>query len=118
MKLFRRVKKSILYYTTICALYPSLFTSCLPSECSSESFSDTNSLSEDSKQMSSYLKIDNKKSSFDNSSFNPDLIITSEGLCDHVREIFKLERQEYNTYQVKAMRKLLTSKSHPQVIIN
>lgn len=71
---------------------------------------------EDSKLSSQILRINNKKNSLDNSTFNPDLMITSEGLCDHVREIFNLDRHEYNIYQVKAMRKLLSSKSHPQVL--
>jgi hypothetical protein len=70
----------------------------------------------DESKLSNYLlRINNKKNSVDNSTLNPDLIITSEGLCDHVREIFNLDRHEYNIYQVKAMRKLLSSKSHPQV---
>jgi hypothetical protein len=41
---------------------------------------------------------------------------TSEGLCDHVREIFMLSRQVYNEYEVRAMRKLLARKSHSQIL--
>ena len=53
--------------------------------------------------------------SLDMSTNNSEMLITSEGLCDHVREIFNLDRHEYNIYQIKAMRKLLTSKSHSEV---
>lgn len=45
-----------------------------------------------------------------------DLETTSEGLCDHIREIFNLKRQVFNEYQVKAMKRLLIQKSHSQVI--
>ena len=40
---------------------------------------------------------------------------TSEGLCDHVREIFSINRQVFSEYQIKAMKKLLAKKSHAQV---
>ena len=41
---------------------------------------------------------------------------TSEGLCDYVREIFNLSRSVFNEYQMKAVRKLLTRKSHAQIL--
>lgn len=91
-------------------MYPCIFNSSLPSSCHSES--DQESFSDDSSQYKNTFK----KLSFDNSTINPDLIITSEGLCDHVRELFSLNRHEFNIYQVKAMRKLLSSQSHQQII--
>ena len=44
-----------------------------------------------------------------------DLETTSEGLGDFIREIFSIDRTVYNEYQVKAMKMLLSKKSHAQV---
>jgi hypothetical protein len=57
----------------------------------------------------------------ESSSFSYDLLrnstfeTTSEGLCDHVREIFDISRQAFSDYQIKAIKKLLMRRSHPQV---
>ena len=45
-----------------------------------------------------------------------DLETTSEGLCDHVREIFGVDRSSFNEYEVRAMRRLLVRKSHSQIL--
>ena len=111
------IKKTLLYYCTICALYPSLYASSLPSSCTFEleNSSESAHLSDENRVKSENESIKNKEAHFDNSIINPELEITSEGLCDYVREIFNLNRQEFNNYQVKAMKKLLLSRSHPQV---
>ncbi len=108
-------------------MYPSLFTSGLPSVCSEDIDSDPtlNDADNESEQTNRKNYVNSSSSpkrasmtlSIDFSSLiSSDMIITSDGLCDHVREIFNIDRHEYNIYQVKAMRKLLVTKSHPQVI--
>ena len=106
------IKKTLLYYCTICALYPSLYASSLPSSCTFEleNLSESAHLPDENP-----VKCEKREAHFDNAIINPELEITSEGLCDYVREIFNLNRQEFNLYQVKAMKKLLLSRSHPQV---
>ncbi len=106
----------LLYYCTICALYPSLYARSLPSSCSLDSEQNendllylTNSDEKNEKQNKKSFKI-----GFDFQTKN-DLETTSEGLCDHIREIFNINRQIFNEYQVKAMKKILSKKSHPQV---
>jgi hypothetical protein len=69
----------LLYYCTICALYPSLFTRGLPSSCLISSDSDQNEDDEDLKNVNSDLNN------------GAELETTSEGLCDHVR-FLKLEK--------------------------
>ena len=101
----------VLYYCTICALYPNLYTLNHPSP--TESIS-TISVSEES-DSETINELESKRfliNDFD------DLETTSEGLCDHIREIFNLKRQVFNEYQVKAMKRLLIQKSHPQVFFD
>ena len=90
----------LLYNCTICGLYPSLYCGNLPSS--------TTSLDILERELDENQ--DNTQSDY-----KPDLETTSEGLCDHIREIFELNRQVFNDYQIRAMKKLLTKKSHPQV---
>ena len=95
----------LLYNCTICGLYPSLYGGNLPSSATSlEMLSDE---MPDNNDQKSRLAIDFM--------LKPDLETTSEGLCDHIREIFGLNRQVFNDYQIKAMKKLLIKKSHSQV---
>lgn len=101
----------VLFYSTVCALYPNLYTGNLPS--STSPIQENSGESSDGYEMNITKKI-NKSKSLDYS-LEPDLETTSEGLCDHIREIFDLSRSVFNDYQVKAMKKLLFRKSHPQV---
>ena len=129
-------QKLLIYYCTICALYPSLYTSQLPS--SADSLNSDNereaepdhdqrrdqSLTSMANSLTSELK-PAKRNAFQTSfstnelSFDfmahANLETTSEGLCDHVREIFSINRQVFSEYQIKAMKKLLAKKSHAQV---
>ena len=93
----------LLYNCTICGLYPSLYGGNVPS--STASLDNIENELED---------IQPKGQRYDSLS-KPDLETTSEGLCDHIREIFDLTRQVFNDYQIRAMKKLLIKKSHPQV---
>lgn len=118
LKRLLKSKKMVLFYSTICALYPNLYTSELPS--SEKTFLSTDKSEYDSDDMfpalssSSSKKISKREFLRDNVE-KRDLETTSEGLCDYVREIFGLSRQLFNDYQVKAMKKLLIRKSHSQV---
>ncbi|CAF1116815.1 unnamed protein product, partial [Brachionus calyciflorus] len=105
-------QKLVLYYCTICAFYPNLYSVNLPSPTDSTS----SKISLDSKSASNETlnEFDNSNKKF-TSNFE-DLETTTEGLCDHIREIFNLKRHVYNEYQVKAMNRLLTQKSHPQIL--
>ena len=113
----------LLYYCTICALYPSLYTSNLSSSVSSIRLDETPSDSSFNLydfQNKRASEASSRKSNLDRRlsiefSIDQDLETTSEGLCDHVREIFGINRQMFNEYQVKAMRKLLYKKLHAQV---
>ena len=133
----------LIYYCTICALYPSLYTTQLPSsadsldsesereneltsrvETDAEHHMNQQQLRRDQSLASSELKLP-KRSAFQTSfstnelSFDfmahVNLETTSEGLCDHVREIFAINRHVFSEYQIKAMKKLLSRKSHAQV---
>ncbi|RNA16656.1 hypothetical protein BpHYR1_004915 [Brachionus plicatilis] len=103
-------QKLVLYYCTICSLYPNLYTANQSSpieSCSSKSdisLSDSDTLNESGGLLRGYM-----------TNFAEDLETTSEGLCDHIRELFSLKRQVFNEYQVKAMKRLLLKKSHPQL---
>lgn len=90
----------------MCGLYPSLYCGNMPS--STTSFENIENELED---------IQSKRQAYDSLSI-PDLETTSEGLCDHIREIFGLSRQVFNDYQIRAMKKLLIKKSHSQVCLN
>lgn len=104
----------VLYYSTICALYPNLYTSELPS--SESTFLNTDRSEYESDEMFSGVGRKMTKREFLRDNVEKrDLETTSEGLCDYIREIFGLSRQLFNDYQVKAMKKLLIRKSHPQV---
>ena len=106
----------VLYYSTICALYPNLYTSELPS--SETAFLSTDKSETEDEMYSSTTstrKLSKREFLRDNVE-KRDLETTSEGLCDYIREIFGLSRQLFNDYQVKAMKKLLIRKSHPQVL--
>jgi hypothetical protein len=102
----------LLYYSTICGLYPSLYCTRMPSSTSISSF-DSNDVH---KEVETKPGSSNPSNDFSSSMVQPDLETTSEGLCDHIREIFCLSRQVFNDYQVKAMKKLLIRKSHPQIL--
>lgn len=104
----------VLYYSTICALYPNLYTSELPSSETVFLSTDKSETSELDDVFTGSRKISKREFLRDNVE-KRDLETTSEGLCDYIREIFGLSRQLFNDYQVKAMKKLLTRKSHPQV---
>jgi hypothetical protein len=78
----------VLFYCTVCALYPCLYATSLSISPASENETDTN---------------------------KDELESTSEGLCDFLREIFFLNRQTFNDYQIKALKKLLLRKSQAQV---
>lgn len=97
----------VLFYCTVCALYPSLYTGNLPSSGST--------FSEYLDERGCNLGLNNSESILDYSEIDPDLETTSEGLCDHIREIFNLSRQVFNDYQVRAIKKLLSRNSHQQV---
>lgn len=140
-----------LYYSTLCALYPSLYPSSLNKndapttliefedelssspveEIDSPTFKPIFTSIVDSVDSASRLSSTNTNDRLDRrTSLNKDqqqhtggeqpseLETTSEGLCDHLREVFDLDRQVYNDYQVKAMRKLLIRKSHGQVSLS
>jgi hypothetical protein len=109
----------LLYYSTICGLYPSLYCSTIPSSSLSIDLEEDTVLTNHSNcgSMNAEESTIIRKLDSENNSIQPDLETTSEGLCDHVREIFGLSRQVFNDYQVKAMKKLLIRKSHPQVLI-
>lgn len=111
----------LLYYSTICGLYPSLYCSTIPSSSLSLDLEEDTLLHNESNCASGNdlesINTNIRKLDSDTNSIRPDLETTSEGLCDHIREIFGLSRQVFNDYQVKAMKKLLIRKSHPQVII-
>ena len=92
-----------MYFCTICALYPSLYGGNLPSSATSMEMLANGEEDELKTQLISDFMA------------KPDLETTSEGLCDHIREIFGLNRQIFNDYQIKAMKKLLIKKSHSQV---
>jgi hypothetical protein len=82
-------KRMLLFYCTVCALYPSLYATSLSI---------------------SPLSITNE-----NDADKDELETTSEGLCDFLREIFFLSRSTFNDYQIKALKKLLFRKSQAQV---
>ena len=106
----------LLYNCTICALYPSLYTGNLPSSTTSLDVIEKEIEDEmENKSIDSFNPIKFKNETIEYA-IKPDLETTSEGLCDHIREIFGLSRQIFNDYQVRAMKKLLIRKSHPQVV--
>jgi hypothetical protein len=104
--LFIFFKRMLLYNCTICGLYPSLYCGNMPSSTTSLSQNIENELED----------IQSKGQEYDSLSI-PDLETTSEGLCDHIREVFGLNRQVFNDYQIRAMKKLLIKKSHSQVCL-
>lgn len=108
----------ILYYCTICALYPCFYAKNLnssPGSLASETFEQAYG------SANSLANIDSKPSSIASKlnllfyATEDEFEATSEGLCDFVREIFSLDRQVFNDYQVRALKKLLLKKSHAQV---
>jgi len=124
----------------VCALYPSLFVNNLPSSSANsielddlENEMDENQLTlignhvelsqldENSlvKMSESFMyderSVHSRHIACDLHAMN-NLETTSEGLCDYVREIFNLSRSVFNEYQMKAVRKLLTRKSHAQIL--
>lgn len=105
----------VLYFSTICALYPNLYTSELPS--SETTILTTDKSENESDEMHSGSRKMTKREFLRDNVEKRDLETTSEGLCDYIREIFGLSRQLFNDYQVKAMKKLLIRKSHPQVYL-
>jgi hypothetical protein len=130
-----------LYYCTICSLYPSLYTSNsldsfnsgTETESDSESSCDTTeatsidgaepNIRKEINKRKPKIKLTHFKKQTTESTSNYDLLrnstfeTTSEGLCDHVREIFDISRQAFNDYQMNAMKKLLMRRSHPQVSV-
>jgi len=129
-----------LFNCTVCALYPSLFVNNLPSSSANsielddlENEMDENQLTlignhvelsqldENSlvKMSESFMyderSVHSRHIACDLHAMN-NLETTSEGLCDYVREIFNLSRSVFNEYQMKAVRKLLTRKSHAQIL--
>jgi hypothetical protein len=112
----KKLKKMLLYYCTLCALYPSLYNNAqIPSSSSRSSSSCEASSSTCSIILNSNSIVDADEEAVvvDTSDLET---TTSEGLCDYVRELFDLDRQIYNDYQVRAMRKLLIRKSHTQIL--
>jgi hypothetical protein len=93
----------LLYNCTICGLYPSLYGGNGPSSTTS------------SDNLENEFEEDLAKNQTSNFFSKQNLETTSEGLCDHIREIFGLNRQVFNCYQIRAMKKLLIKKSHSQV---
>lgn len=139
IELFFFEKRALLFNCTVCALYPSLFVSNLPSSSTNSielddlenevndnqltligSDVESSQLDENSfVKMSDSFMLDEKsvhsRPMYDLHAMN-NLETTSEGLCDYVREIFNLSRSVFNEYQMKAVRKLLTRKSHAQIL--
>jgi hypothetical protein len=104
-----------LYYCTICALYPCFYNDKLSIESMNDEPS-VNSLksftSLTSEKETKFESINKIKTNYDD---EDELETTSEGLCDFVRELFSLNRQVFNDYQIKVLKKLLFKKSHQQV---
>ncbi len=123
-----------MFNCTVCALYPSLYVSNLPSSSANSIELDSLENEMDENQLTLIGSDDDENSLVKISdSFMLDeksvqsrrvyelhavsnLETTSEGLCDYVREIFNLSRSLFNEYQMKAVRKLLTRRSHAQIL--
>ena len=102
-----------LYYCTVCALYPCFYNDKISFESmNNETPSKLTSLSSISSDKDlKFTSITNKM----NDNNEDELETTSEGLCDFVRELFSLDRQVFNDYQVRVLKKLLLKTSHQQV---
>lgn len=105
-----------LYYCTVCALYPCFYNDKLSIEsmCDEKpvhTLQSFNSISSGDMKFESLNRIQN------NDNEDDELETTSEGLCDFVRELFSINRQIFNDYQVKVLKKLLFKKSHQQVCV-